>query len=259
MSAKKKATKKGARKRTAKKRATKKGRPQKRSPPRPPTVVEREAEREKPAPVVCNEKELAFIDEWMGPSRFNGTDAMFAAKLIDDSSSRYTAAARASEWLSRPQVLEEITRRREARRQELEHAAERLMTEQMSVALSSIGDVLEWDDERVYLKAKESLTPEQIAAIGQLEVTISEVIRQYAKPAEKGRKEKPEIIHRTETRRVKMHDKLAAIVAMQKQLEPTFQERRRMGKLGEPGGDGITIIVEGGATGLEVTVKKDAA
>lgn len=201
--------------------------PSRRGAPRPPTAIEREAARVDPLPVVCNERELAFIDEWMGPARFNGCRAMLALKPD------YTpgaAAVRASEWLSRPHVMAEITSRREERRRQIEAATERLLEEQMHVALASISDVMDWDERTASYKPRASLTAEQLAAIA--EVTFQ----------------------RGNRLTVKMHDKLRAIEALQKQLSPTPQERRRMGTTGEEGG--VTIIVEGGPTGIEVTVRE---
>lgn len=237
MSAKKKggARKRAAAKRTRDAKSVKTGA----HSDRPPTRSEREEERVNEPTGMCDERELAFIDEWMGPSRFNGTRAMIAAGICNPDEPR-SAAVRASEWLNKPHVLAEITRRREERRKAIEHANERLMQEQLAIALANIGDAMKWDGAQAMVMPPDALEEDTLAAIAEVAFI----------PGKFGDRVS-----------VKMHDKSAAITQLQKMLQPTPQERRR-NVAGIDGDDtgGVAIYIDGGPTGLEITVtKKDAA
>jgi Terminase small subunit len=218
---------------------------------RPTTKAAREAARVEPLPICCSEKELAFIDHWL--CHFNGSRAIIDAGIHTEP---HVAKVYASEYLKRPHVAVEIASRRTAERNRLEQARERVIAEMLNVSLATIGDVMEWSDLESRMVPKEDLSPEQLAAISQIQVTITEVVQQWSKLDKEGNEIKPQILHRTENRIVRMHPKLEAGAQFLKQLGPTDDEiARRTKGLGLPGSGGVaTIVIAGGPTGLEVTV-----
>jgi phage terminase small subunit len=218
---------------------------------RPTTKREREAARTKPAPICCSEKELAFIDRWL--THFNGSRAIVDAGIHDNP---LVAKVYASEYLKRPHVAAEIAERRRLERSRLEAARERVIAEMLNVSLATIGDVMEWSDLESRMIPKADLSPEQMASISQIQVTINEVVEQWSKCDKEGNEIKPQILHRTENRIVRMHPKLEAGAQFLKQLGPTDEEiakRTKGGSLGS-GGQSATIVINGGPTGLEFTV-----
>jgi phage terminase small subunit len=219
---------------------------------RPTTKAAREAERKEPAPVVCSEKENAFIDHWL--THFNGSKAIVDAGIHDDPK---VAKVYACEYLKRPHVAAEIQLRRAAERSRLENAREKVLAEMLNVSLANIGDVMDWNDLESRMIPKDELAPEALAAIGQIQVTINETIEQWSKKNAAGDEIKPQILHRTENRIVRMHPKLEAGAQFLKQLGPTDEEiakRTKSGGLLGSGGQSATIVIAGGPTGLEVTV-----
>jgi phage terminase small subunit len=223
---------------------------------RPTTKAAREAARIQPPPITCSEKELAFIDHWL--SHFNGARAIVEAGIHDDPK---VAKVYACEYLKRPHVAAEIGERRALERKRLESAREKVMAEMLNVSLATIGDVMEWNDLESSMIPKEDLSPETLSAIGSIQVTINEVVEQWSKLDKDGNEIKPRILHRTENRLVKMHPKLEAGEKFLKQLGPTDDEiarRTKGGSLGSGGGS-ATILIQGGPTGLEVTVVSASA
>lgn len=242
-------------KRKAGKRAARSDRGKQKARRRPTTVAERTLEvqanqAEAPAPAQCNEKELAFIEFYIGEARFNGSKAIRLAGVHADP---LVARVYASQWLNRLHVQAEILRRRDERVAQLQATNARLLEEQLHIALATIGDVVDWDELDVALTPKAELTPEQIAAIAKIDVNITETIKE-ARVNKEGVVTKPAEIRRVVNKTVAMHNKLEAIAALQKQLEVPPALRRR-GINGDPDAPGLTIILEGGATGLEVAVR----
>lgn len=182
---------------------------------------------------------------------FNGSRAIREAGIHDDP---LVAKVYASEYLDRPAVIAEVAARRARERSRLESARERVLEEMMNVSLANIGDVMEWNDLESRMIPKEELTPEALSAIGQIQVTINETVEQWSKKDKDGNEIKPQILNRTENRIVKMHPKVAAGVDFLKALGPTDEELARS-KRGIAAGTGVTLVIEGGPTGLEVTVK----
>lgn len=194
---------------------------------RPTTKAAREAARVRSVPdpelVVCNEKELAFIDEWM--LDFNGSRAMLRAGIT---SKPQVARVYASVYLDRPHVLLEIARRRKCSAERLDQARERMIEELQRIALTNIEDVVDWGPKGLVVRNRGALLQEHKAAIAEISETRG--------PA--GR-----------TIRVKMHPKIEAITQFLKQISPSPHER------GLANGTGTAnIVIEGGPTGLEVTV-----
>jgi phage terminase small subunit len=176
-----------------------------------------------PERVACNEKELAFIDEWM--LDFNGARAMLRAGIT---SKPQVARVYASVYLDRPHVLLEIARRRERNAERLDQARERMIEELQRIALTNIEDVVDWGPRGLVVRNRAALPHEHKAAIAEISETRG--------PA--GR-----------TIRVKMHPKIEAITQFPKQISPSSHEKGLADRAGT-----ANIVIEGGPTGLEVTV-----
>lgn len=206
---------------------------------RPTTKAAREAvkaENAEKAPdvppiVMCNEKELAFIDHYTGDARFNGSLAIRLAGIHDNPD---VAKVYASEWLNRAHVLAEIERRRDERKKQIEFVTSRLLEEQLSVALARISDVVDWDGRDAVLMPPGALDEATLAAIAEVSII----------PGKWG-----------DRMTVRMHPKLEAIAALQKQFEDPAALRRRGIAGGSDDEGGVTIYVDGGPTGLEVSIK----
>jgi hypothetical protein len=209
------------------------------APVAPITVDEPTAPIE-PALPECSDKELAFIAEFMKKPG-NGSAAMIAAGITDKPE---VAKVYASQYLDRPQVLAELERRRARLMSKLDLSLERVLEELRRVALANVTDVvtvrgagIEIDENgkkhhyhgELDFKDLDQLSEEVTAAIAGVTIV----------PGEFGTK-----------REIRMHSKLDALKALLEHLSPTPAERGKEGA-----GSGSTIIIEGGATGLEVTVK----
>jgi len=203
--------------------------PKKSSKTRPTTKAGREAARVRklaePEEVACSEKEFAFIDEWM--LDFNGTRAMLRAGITTKSD---VARVYASNYLDRPHVLLEIASRRKRSADRLSDARERMIEELQRVGLANIEDVMEWGSDGLVVKSSSALSAEQSAAIAEICETRGP---------------------RGRTIRVKLHPKIEAISQFLKQISPSAHEQR-LGQTRDTGS--TTIIIEGGPTGLEVSV-----
>lgn len=141
------------------------------------------------------------------------------------------AAVYASLYLDRPHVAIEIAVRRKRSAEQLSQARERMIEELQQIGLSNIEDVIEWKNNAVTLKASSSLTVQNKAAIAEISETRGS---------------------RGRTLRVKMHPKIDAIAQFLKQITPSGHERVSGANAGSAG---ATIIIEGGPTGLEVSVE----
>lgn len=191
----------------------------------------REAELAKPVlpppPEVCNDEELRFILEYMRD--LNGSAAVVRAGIHTDPK---VAKVYASRYLDRPHVLMELARRRSELLAKNELSLERVLEELRRVGLSRLSDVVSWNDQGVlYINPKQELTEDQLSAIASIE-------------------EEPGMFG--SRLRVTMHKKVDALKDLRKHLAPSLAEAR-FGGTGS-GGGAATIIIEGGPTGLEVTV-----
>lgn len=179
-----------------------------------------------PPPAVCSDEELRFVIEYL--KDLNGSAAVIRAGIHEDP---LQAKVYASRYLDRPQVIQELARRRGdlIARQEL--SLERVNEELRRIGYANLSDVASWDGETLWLNPQAELTEQQLSAIAEIE----EIPGMYG------------------TRlAIKMHDKKGALVALQKHLSPSPAENRFNGGAGN--GGSATIILEGGPTGLEVTV-----
>jgi phage terminase small subunit len=196
----------------------------------------REAELAKPVlpppPEVCNDEELRFVTEYM--KDLNGSRAMLRAGITDKPP---VARVYASRYLDRPHVLMELARRRGELLAKNELTLERVLEELRRVGLSNLSDVVSWNDQGVlYINPKQELTADQLSAIASIE-------------------EEPGMFG--SRLRVTMHKKVDALKDLRKHFSPGLAESRFTGGAGS--GGGATIIIEGGPTGLEVTVHTPAS
>lgn len=186
-----------------------------------------------PPPVTCSDEELRFIVEYM--KDLNGSAAMIRAGITDTPAN---AKVYASRYLDRPHVLMEIAQRRADWIARNELSLERVLEELRRIGLTKMSDVATWDSDGVLiLNPKASLTEDQLAAIAAIE----------EEPTMFGSRLK-----------VKLHDKLGALKDLRRALSPTLAEARFGAALGDShhgAGGTATIVIEGGPTGLEVTVK----
>jgi hypothetical protein len=194
-----------------------------------------------PALPECNEKELAFVIELLKKPG-NGSAAMIAAGITDKPD---VAKVYASQYLDRPHVLAELERRRARLMDKLDLSLDRVLEEIRRIALANLVDVVhvhgagvaEDGDGKKYhyhgeleFRDLDKLPVEVTAAIAGVTIT----------PGEFGTK-----------REIRMHPKLDALKALLEHLSPSDAEKR--GGIGGIGA-GSTIVIEGGPTGLEVTV-----
>lgn len=191
----------------------------------------REAELAKPIlpppPATCNDEELRFVTEYM--KDLNGSAAMLRSGITDKPA---VARVYASRYLDRPHVIMELARRRGELLAKNELSLERVLEELRRVGLSNLSDVVSWNDQGVlYINPKQELTAEQLSAIASIE-------------------EEPGLFG--SRLRVTMHKKVEALKDLRKHFSPGLAEGRFPGA--GSGGAGTTIIIEGGPTGLEVTV-----
>lgn len=171
------------------------------------------------APRACNDRELVFIDEFL--KDFNGTQAViragFAGKLR-------SAAAIASRMLNAPHVLLELARRRDQLMEKHGISLDLILEELRRIAFARMSDVADWDRGRIDVKGSAVLPESAIAAISELSST-------------------------EDGPRLKLHPKLPALLALMERLDPSEAEKRRgVGATGS----GVTLIIDGGPTGLEV-------
>lgn len=179
-----------------------------------------------PPPLTCSDDELRFVIEYL--KDLNGSAAIIRAGIHDDP---LQAKVYASRYLDRPQVILELARRRGDLIAKQELSLERVNEELRRIGYANLSDVAEWDGDTLWLHPQAVLSEEQLSAIAEIE----EIPGLYG------------------TRlAIKMHDKKGALVALQKHLSPSPAENRFNG--GAAGGGSATIILEGGPTGLEVTV-----
>lgn len=174
--------------------------------------------RKAAAPRVCNDRELRFIDEFL--KDFNGTQAVIRAGI---SSRPDSAASIASRMLNEPHVLLELARRRDQLMEKHGISLDLILEEIRRIAFSKISDVASWNRGTIEVKADGQIEETAIAAISELSST------------EDGPK-------------VKLHPKLPALLALMERLDPSEAEKRR----GAGTGSGVTLIIDGGPTGLEV-------
>lgn len=176
---------------------------------------------------VCNDRELAFLDEYL--KDFNGTQAAIRAGFTDKATSAKSIASRI---LNEPHVIIELARRRDDEMHRNAINRDEVLKEIKSIAFSNLGKVANWTAEETRLIPKAELTAEAIAAIAEIEATED--------PGEWGTKRR---------QRVKLHPKLPALVELLQRTEPSEAEKRRnMGLTGS----GVQVIIDGGPTGLEV-------
>jgi hypothetical protein len=210
-----------------------------------PGISETNAPLPEPALPECNEKELAFIAELMKKPG-NGSAAMIAAGITDKPD---VAKVYASQYLDRPQVLAELERRRARLMDKLDISLERVLEEIRRIALANVTDVVTVRGagfEEVEKNGKiakvhyhgeldfkdlDEMPEEVTAAIAGVSIV----------PGEFGTK-----------REIRMHPKLDALKTLLEHLAPSKAEKDQ--NAGGKGG-GSMIIIEGGPTGLEVTVK----
>lgn len=179
-----------------------------------------------PPPVTCSDDELRFVLEYLVD--LNGSAAVVRAGIHEDP---LQAKVYASRYLDRPQVILELARRRGDLIAKQELSLERVNEELRRIGFANLSDVASWDGETLWLESAADLTDEQLSAIAEIE----EIPGMYG------------------TRlAIKMHDKKGALALLQKHLSPSPAENRFNG--GAAGGGSATIILEGGPTGLEVTV-----
>lgn len=193
--------------------------------PLPTTRRAREAaRRSSPKPRACNEREILFLSEYM--KDWNGTQAMLRAGITTKPT---VAKVYASEWLVRPHVIAELADRRQLLMEKHELTLDRLLEELRRVGFANISDLIQWDDNGLTLRPSSTLPESQLAAVAE----ISEI-------SSKGKTKLA----------VKMHPKLEALCQLLKHVAPTTTR----GGSTAPREEVATIIIEGGPTGLEVTV-----
>lgn len=179
-----------------------------------------------PPPATCDVEELRFVAEYL--KDLNGSAAVIRAGITDDPK---VAKVYASRYLDREHVILELARRRGDLIAKQELSLERVNEELRRIGFANLSDVASWDGETLWLEAAADLTDEQLSAIAEIE----EIPGMYG------------------TRlAIKMHDKKGALALLQKHLSPSPAENRFNGGAGN--GGSATIILEGGPTGLEVTV-----
>lgn len=201
-------------------------------------------------PRVCNDRELVFIDEFL--KDFNGTQAMiragFAGKLR-------SAAAIASRMLNEPHVLLELARRRDRQMDKVELSRDRVLEEIRRIAFSNMGRVASWDETTVSLIPKGELADEDLSALMEIQGHEEETVREVKQRKSRGtpKDEEPDkeefLISRRKHAKVRLHPKLPALQELLERIEPSDAEKRRMGG---STGSGVTLIIDGGPTGLEV-------
>jgi phage terminase small subunit len=190
----------------------------------PTTRRAREAARlGSPKPRACNDRELLFLAEYM--KDWNGTQAMLRAGITTKPS---VAKVYASEWLLRPHVIAELSGRRQLLMEKHDLTLDRLLEELRRVGFANISDLIQWDANGLTLRPSSTLPECQLAAVAE----ISEI-------SSKGKTKLA----------VKMHPKLDALCQLLKHVSPPTKR----GPAAETE-KVATIIIEGGATGLEVTV-----
>jgi phage terminase small subunit len=205
---------------------------------------------------LLSEKENRFIELYLhGPNAFNG-----AACAREAGFAKKSAKVTASRLLDKPKILQELARRRQRLMDRIELSRDRVLEEIRRMAFAKITDVVEWDEDTARMKPSEYLGEEIAAAVAEVHAHVRETLVDV-QPGGEGKHERV-ALNRDATVRVKMHPKLPALQTLLAELSPTPAERRGAGSGGlVPPPSGVTIIVEGGQTGLEITVseKKDAA
>lgn len=184
-----------------------------------------------PAPATCSDEELRFVLEYL--KDLNGAAAIVRAGIHEDPK---VAKVYASRYLDREHVIQELARRRGDLIAKQELSLERVNEELRRIGMANLSDVASWDGDTLFLHPQAVLTPEQLSAIAEIE----EIPGMYGSRLA-----------------IKMHDKKGALIALQSHLSPSPAERR-FGAGGANGGS-ATIILEGGPTGLEVTVSVSQA
>jgi phage terminase small subunit len=111
----------------------------------------------------------------------NGT-----ASAIRANYSSRSAAAIASELLTKPKILAAVKHYQALNAEKFQLKKDRWMAELMAIAFSDHGDVSSWDDDRVNLVSSEDMEPEARRSIQQTESQASEFgrsvrIKQYDK------------------------------------------------------------------------------
>lgn len=178
------------------------------------------AARRAPRPRTCTAPELVFIDEFM--RTMNATEAACRAY---PNQARRSASTQGMRLLDRPHVVQELARRRERLMAKHEITRDRVLEELRRIAFANLDDVAAWGPDGVTPKPSDTLTPDVIAAVEQVESV----------PSEHGPRVK-----------VKMHPKKAALDTLLQYLTPSPAEQRA------GSGSGVQVILEGGPTGLEV-------
>lgn len=177
-------------------------------------------------PRTCNDRELLFIAEFL--KDFNGTEAVIRAGIT---ANRRSAAVIATRTLDLPHVILELARQREKDQEVAGVSRQRILEEMRKVAFSDMARLASWGETSVKLIPKKDLTNEDTAAIMQIEATEL--------PTEYGTKR---------AAKLRLHPKLPALQELLERIEPSKAEKRR----GMTTGSGVTLIIDGGPTGLEV-------
>ena len=140
-------------------------------------------------------KQDAFVRAYLETG--NSSQAYRRAYDISPSTKPGTVDKRAFELMRHPKVARRLSEEQAkiAKRHEL--TIDRIAAEFATIAFADPGQFFEWGPDGVKVKPKESLTPEQRRAIGELSQTVTEA---------------------GGTIRVKLHDKLAALQALGKHL-----------------------------------------
>lgn len=138
-----------------------------------------------------NERQQQFAREYLVD--FNATAAAKRAGYSEN-----TAYSQGHDLLKHPEIKKLIAQQIEARSQRVEVTADRVLQELAKVAFASVGDFLEVQPDGSAVVNLQGLTPEQLAAIG--EVQVDEYVD--------GRGEDQRRVKRV---KVKMLDKLKAL------------------------------------------------
>lgn len=145
-------------------------------------------------------KQAAFVEQYLVD--LNATQAAIRAGY-----SRRSARAIGQENLTKPDVQAAITAAQQARSERVSVTADRVLEELAALAFTNLRDVATWGAEGgLDLRASDDLAPAEAAALREVKLT-----RTTYRNKDGGETER-------ETREVKMHDKLQAVVQIGKHL-----------------------------------------
>lgn len=147
-----------------------------------------------------NAKQMAFVREYL--IDLNATQAAIRAGY-----SEATAYSQGERLLRHVEVAAAISAGQSERAHRLEITADRVALEYARIAFANVGDVLTFGPDGVTVRDMADLSPDQLAAVAEVSETKTQT---------------------GGTVRVKLHDKIAALTALAKQLGMNAPEKVAM-------------------------------